>query len=493
MMMPWFTRLLAYILGSLFGIYLLRRILLPSSPSSSFRHRFKIEPHIAKHIQLYDKIYHREQSYNDNKVEPARKFQYLGPTYGSFISSCDLTVLFIDARIGDPSYSAAGPAWFALESLAAHAPKDDGTICVVLLTHYCAMQKQFQQRQPDQQQKQNQQFTLYAVQEAVRDWIYKHSLPLFLEWIHQGRVRVTFLDVDKYNMKEESCESFGSSSGDDDEITPAFLNIDFWTKEFVKDIDSDVVLVMHAHSVLCQELDLWRVQPFAYVGGLWPNDANDMKMHYPSLPKQGICQAMPDYWKSWLAPQRLWERTKENADWKPDELLREHFPNVCDQHDGQGPVGSGGFSIRQRSWMQTAISTCPHEAYSGMDLDGEALACRVLENDNVSEDVYFSTVLRGLRAPLPSAVEAALFSAETLLVEVSMDMYGLVKDSDYDKILQLSNVKRIEWQGKPLTLPVGFHKPWSYLPHNVLQEISKACPYLKYMKPHTSTTTLPKQ
>ena len=70
-----------------------------------------------------------------------------------------------------------------------------------------------------------------------------------------------------------------------------------------------------------------------------------------------------------------------------------------------------------------------------------------------------------------------------------MDMYGLVRDSDYDKIL----VKRIEWQGKPLTLPVGFHKPWSYLPHNVLQEISKACPYLKYMKPHTSTTTLPKQ
>jgi hypothetical protein len=446
---PLARRLLVYILGSVITVWILRRILVPSSVRH--HHRPRVDARVANHIKHYEAVYRGSKT--TDGVDVQRKFQNLGPTYGANITSCDLTVLFMDARIGDPSYSSSGPAWFALESLAAYAPKDDST-CVLLLTHSCAMQKHMQSATKDE-------VTVYGAQEAVRDNIYSKSLPLFRELVHHGRVRVSFLDVDKYNLK--SCEDFGDP-------TPAFLHIDFWRNEFLNHMDSEVVLVLQDDVVLCQDLDIWIGEKYAYAGGLWPKEANDL---YPR-PAEGMCQGMPAYWESWLAPQRKWELTKE-AGLKPDEILKKDFPPICE--NGEGPVGTGGFSIRQRSWMQTAISTCPHSKYSGLKLVAESLACEV--SDEVNEDVYFSVVLRGLGAPLPTAVEASLFSAETLFVEDAVEMYGVRDGMDVDKLEH--NSKTVLVNGKSLTLPVGMHKPRSYLPPSLLIDLSKPCPYLKYV------------
>lgn len=134
--------------------------------------------------------------------------------------------------------------------------------------------------------------------------------------------------------------------------------------------------------------------------------------------------------------------------------------------------------MRQRTWMQTAIATCPHDKYSGMDLKSESLACTVL--DQVEEDVYFSVILRGMGASFPTAAEAALFSAETLLVEDVVAMYGVRDGTDYRARIT-SGTKAVSFHGKTLTIPVGLHKPWWYLPKDLLQEMNKACPYLKYV------------
>jgi hypothetical protein len=447
---PLSRRLLAYVLGSLVTIWVLRKLLIPSSPPTHAHYR--IESHVAKNVKLYEKIW-REKSNKGLAIEK-RKFQYLGPTYGADVSTCDLTVLFMDPRIADPNYPASGPAWFALESLAAYAPKDE--TCVLLMTHYCAMRKHMYETKAK-----GAVVTEYSAQEAVRDWIYSNSLPLLRELIHRGRVRVSFVDVEKYQLKW--CDDFGDP-------TPAFLNIDFWNREFIKNVDSDVVLIMQDDAVLCQELDVWNVAKYAYVGSVWPKEATELN----PFPEQGMCRAMPGYWKSWLAPQRKWRRTQD-PELEPAELLRETFPeDVCE--GGKGPVGNGGFSIRQRSWMQTAIATCPHAKYSGIDLETEALACKVL--DQVNEDVYFSVILRGLDAPLPMAAEAALFGVESLLYEDVVEMYG---GGVFPVDLIKEDVKRVHWSDKVLTLPIGLHKPYWYLPSELLLEIAKTCPYLKYI------------
>jgi hypothetical protein len=124
--------------------------------------------------------------------------------------------------------------------------------------------------------------------------------------------------------------------------------------------------------------------------------------------------------------------------------------------------------------MIRAIEACPHAIYSGHDLT--VAGCNVL--DKINEDFYFGTVLRGMNAPFPTGYEASLLSSETLWPEDVVDIYGGgPMGADH------SGVPRIVVQGRTLTVPTGFHKPWAYQPKDLILSIQldQACPFLRYV------------
>jgi hypothetical protein len=461
---PLCTRVAIYLVISWIVVTAARTFIFSRSSTSDFTFR--------RHFPLYDRVYqlardNEESSQGNKKIhvnderEPAlTKEAILSSSYGSNVTACSVTVLFMDPRIGDPSYGPGQAAWFALESVAAFAEH----ACVLLLTSSCTMKEQLEAQRHEKVSEGH-------AEEAVKHAVYSKSLPLFREMILQGRVRLSILDTAKYRLK--SCRDFGNP-------TAAFVNVDFWRDEF-QGIDSDSVLMMQDDAVLCTSLheQLADYKQYAYVGGVWPPKAS--KLH-PN-PPQGMCVGMAGLWKSWMLPQRRWERfQKELTDkpaTEPDELLETQFPAVC--ADGNGPVGNGGFSLRSREWTVKAITTCPHVKFSGVDTGATtALACKVL--DSVNEDVYFSVVLRGLHAPMPSAVEAALFSVEMMWPEDAMDLYGAPPGKD--EILSKSSRPRIsDNEGRALTIPIGIHKPFWYHSNELLRSKSmhQACPFLPYI------------
>lgn len=348
---------------------------------------------------------------------------------------CSLTVLLLDPRIATDG--PGQPVWFALESVALHT---DPETCFLLQTTSCTDEHQ-----------------------TFRH-IYAHSLPHFRHAIEERRVRVTLLQHSKYNM--DSCDDFNPNA--------AFLNKHYWTDEFI-DADSDVVLVVQADTILCRDLDLVRFQPYAWVGAVWPQQATP---DFPE-PMDGMCRAMPARWKSWLRPQRLWEKEQQQKGTniasqrpKPHTMLPLSFPAIC--QGGIAPVGNGGLSLRQRTWIIRAIEACPHAIYSGHNLT--MAGCNVL--DKINEDFYFGTVLRGMNAPLPTGYEASLFSSETLWPEDVIVQYG-GKPTGTD----LGSIPKIEVQGRTLTVPTGFHKPWAYQSKDLLvsHQLERACPFLRYV------------
>jgi hypothetical protein len=165
---------------------------------------------------------------------------------------------------------------------------------------------------------------------------------------------------------------------------------------------------------------------------------------------------------------------------KPKEFLPEDFPAVCE--DGKGPLGNGGFSLRNRKWMIHAIEACPHMTNSGMDLTDEPLACKVFEQ--VNEDFYFGTILRAIGAPLPQAFTASLFATEMLWPEQTWDLYGLPEDLTHDLRGAVITGRPSVWiDGKRLTIPNGIHKPWWYHPNELIRSdaMAKGCPFSQYI------------
>lgn len=381
----------------------------------------------------YDEAYRKKGTTFLQEISEQNDFLSAN-SYGS-LRQCTLTVLLLDPRIATDG--PGKPVWFALESVALHT---DSETCFLLQTTSCVEEHQIWQR------------------------IYSHSLPHFRRAIEQRRVRVTLLQHSKYKM--DSCHDFNPNA--------AFLNKHYWKDEFLE-ADSDIVLVIQADTVLCRDLDLVRFQPYAWVGAVWPQQATPA---FPE-PMEGMCRAMPARWKSWLRPQRLWENEQQQKGRdgatqrpKPHTLLPASFPAIC--QDGLAPVGNGGLSLRNRSWMIRAIEACPHAIYSGHDLT--VAGCNVL--DKINEDFYFGTVLRGMNAPLPTGYEASLLSSETLWPEDVVDLYG-GGPMGADHIV----VPRIVVQGRTLTVPTGFHKPWAYQPKDLILSIQldQACPFLRYV------------
>eukprot|EP00957_Ditylum_brightwellii_P197721 15063774-Ditylum_brightwellii.AAC.1 len=239
--------------------------------------------------------------------------------------------------------------------------------------------------------------------------------------------------------------------------------------------------MIQGDSFLCHHLDPNKWRDVAFVGGVWPKDASRLN---PS-PPEGMCMFMPARWRSWTRKQRMWEsqqqqqggvvkngknKKKKHPVNRPTKMLNMTFPPICT--GGKGPVGNGGLSLRSRTWMAEAITNCPHSSYSGMNTSDMDLACSVLGVDN--EDAYFGIVLAGLQAPLPTAFEAALFSAEMLFPEEVTSFYGELSTEDKERYVQhrwgqdgVSLFKQM--QGNDYTVPIGMHKPWWYHSDEVLQ------------------------
>lgn len=498
-----------------------------------------MEAHVRQYLSLYDEIHRlataknnstttntamKPTSWPDYGQYKTRPTTLLGPTYGPMVTDvCDLTVLFLDPRLGDPHYGPGRSAWFALESVAAYAPAT--TTCVTLLTSSCTMQKYLEEETaaaptaaaPSSSTRRD------NAEKAARDKVYACTLPLFRGMIDNGLVRLSFVDHDedvdnKYQLK--SCNDYGDLH--------FLMNINFWKDEFTN-LDSDSVLLIQDDAVLCHGLGggaaaggfLNQYKEYAYVGGVWPRHADPLR----PFPPEGMCFGMPQRWKSWILPQRRWEKWVASVNAtsgpgaitmgndadnnappppKPRQLLQTEFPALCD--DGNAPIGNGGLSLRSRSWMIRAIETCPHVKHSGLlfdNIDSSSdtvsgnLACKVL--DAIDEDYYFAVVLRGLGAPFPSAVEAALFAVEMIWPEEldkSPNNYIAVAPVDLDATersrLLFDSFPRISNKGSSvddlsssstLTVPYGLHKVWWYHSNELLlsSQMRESCPYLQYI------------
>ena len=405
----------------------------------------------------YDAIYASfgtHETYKDKRLFNFSTFEsYTTAKIAS--NGCRLTVSLTDPRLPPHGYN--HPVWFALESMASYVPY----ACVVIHTASCQIITQTS-NMPSVPTK------LHQI-EVVAQSIYEKSLPLFRRMMEVGRVRISILERGKYNI--ESCDSW--------DISAVNMNVHFWKDEFIEGVDSDMILVMQSDAVLCRHLniDLWK--HFAYVGGPWKPDLFS-----------GGCVEMRRIWKSYAPLCNL-----QN----PDVDL----PHLCSPGHG-GLVGNGGLSIRNKQWMIKAIETCPTE-YSGMDA--------YQHYGHQAEDVYFSTVLNGIQAPMPTAFEASLFAVEPLFPEQTLEAhFSLTTDEILDTVTRLwgndtgkliyERMHRIETYFTAnmnnsdttnqtdsvsnivlRTIPIGFHQVWRLHPQDVLGgvQIQQECKFLKFL------------
>ena len=131
--------------------------------------------------------------------------------------------------------------------------------------------------------------------------------------------------------------------------------------------------------------------------------------------------------------------------------------------------------------MIRAIETCPHTHYSGLDTHSDTTPhhypCQVM--DQVNEDLYFSVVLTGMRAPLPPAVEASTFAVESLWPDDALELY----DSTDSSMDTLASRPVFQYSERWYTAPFGIHKAFWYHPNELLRSdaLHEVCPFFKYV------------
>ena len=143
--------------------------------------------------------------------------------------------------------------------------------------------------------------------------------------------------------------------------------------------------------------------------------------------------------------------------------------------------------------MIEAIHRCPSE-YSGLDKS---------ELFHINEDIYFSVILTGLNATMPSVFEASLFSAETVFSEQLVEYKNLEEFEVVETINQLWNIENgfllyqqmhqhesyfdnssaVEIVPELHTIPLGFHQPWGHLSKVILlgAQVREECKFFKYV------------
>ncbi|KAL3815682.1 hypothetical protein ACHAXA_006575 [Cyclostephanos tholiformis] len=383
----------------------------------------------------YDEIYASfgtHESYSDRRIFD---FSSLGNYTSPDIvngAGCRVTVSIVDPRPPASGYN--HPVWFMLESVATYAPY----ACVVFHTASCGIDI-VETTNVRAEPPTSRQWTTLAARS-----IYDRSLPSFRRMMEGGLVRVNILDGDKYGTG--ACDDFGNGNG-------ILLNARFWSEEFVDGVDGDMILTAQPDSVLCHDfdVDLWR--RYAYVGAPWAGWIWN-------------CDAMRERWYEY-AP-----KCNGLGDYRPDVSMS----LICTRGHG-GLQGNGGFSLRNRRWMVEAIRRCPSE-FSG-------LKNHQIFGD-INEDVYFSTVLNALNATMPSALEASLFSVESIFLEQlseqtgphAKDHFKLDEDEITDAIKRLwgkekgmllynrmhvrhDSKNKSEHVENAFTIPLALHQPWN--------------------------------
>jgi len=288
--------------------------------------------------------------------------------------------------------------------------------------------------------------------------------------IESGNVRMVPLDHLKYNLK--SCQNFYNPSF-------AWMHHRYWRDEFIAQ-DSDMVLSIQNDSVLCHKFNpnLWR--DMAFVGAVWPPRAN---MHNNPEPKIGCCRFFETKWNEWNK-------------WSVHDDIQPYPDDLCTFDNGIAPLGNGGLTIRSRKWLIKAIEYCPHPTYSGFDKAYlHNTKCMVPQPAIPAEDVYFGLILKGLRAPLPTGFESALFSVEMIFAEKVLEYYSTPSNrAEGEQELENMVVKR--WGADQLelfrnmrkegqTIPIGFHKPYWYHDRSLLlsQRMHERCQFLANIIP----------
>jgi len=342
-----------------------------------------------------------------------------------------------------------------LESVAVNIHEHtNSTACFLLQTSSCILRKRDNQL------------------EGVYDHIRDSALPAFRRFIDAGNVRITIIDHKTYLFP--SCNNFYSPSS-------AWMNYHYWSTatseekgEFI-DEDSDLVLTLQNDAVLCHTLnpDNWR--DVAYVGGVWPPLPNT---HNNRVPKEGTCLHLPMLWEDWH---------------KNKDVKRKPFPlsDWCRPDSGMAPIGNGGLTLRSRRWLQEVIRYCPHDVYSGLKRSFPNNGC---VTGTGPEDLYFATILAGIRAPMPTAFEASLFSAEMIMSEKVLEYYysnssAIASEEELERVVLkrwgqdevhdgLALFRRMRAEGN--TIPIGFHKPFLYFSIEDLStdQMKRECKFL---------------
>lgn len=399
----------------------------------------------------YDEIYSsggEHASYRDKRIFDFKVFEnYTSPDIVS--NTCSLTVVLVEPRLPPQGYN--HPVWFTLESVASYVPY----ACVVIHTASCQIYKQTSNLPLAER--------LHQIEVTARA-IYERSLPLFRRMMERGQVRISILEKGRYNIV--NCGSW--------DISTLTMNIHFWKEEFFDGIDSDSILFLQDDAVLCRYLDIDPWKNFAYVGGPWQQGV------FP-----GGCEGMRNIWRGWASSCSLTN---------PDL----NIPQLCTPGHG-GLVGNGGLSLRSRQWMIQVIETCPTE-HSGLE--------SYAHFGNPNEDVYFTTILNGIHAPMPTAFEASLLFVESIFPEQTFEQFFSLTSVEieetvrrlwgndtgmliYDRMhdvgtyLTESELNNTSSENLPVlyTIPVGIHKPWDYHSQELLGgvQLKQECKFLKFM------------
>jgi len=188
---------------------------------------------------------------------------------------------------------------------------------------------------------------------------------------------------------------------------------------------------------------------------------------------------MRDYWGYW-----------HGKIWPFPQLKPSPFPDVCSY--GRAPAGNGGFSLRSRKWMIKAINTCPSPYTAISSISTTTTSCN-LPNVDYPEDLYFATVLNGINAPMPNAIEAALFAVEMIFLETAMQYYP-TNNNMKDDIIKQRLIKQdydlyrsVVVNDSTITVPIGMHKPWWYHESSLLlsDQMKQQCPFMEHIIPST--------
>lgn len=155
-------------------------------------------------------------------------------------------------------------------------------------------------------------------------------------------------------------------------------------------------------------------------------------------------------------------------------------------------------SLRSRSWLRKAIQYCPTSTFANSGLTRQQFdtaPCRATRI--AAEDIYFVTILRGIGAPLPSNLEAALFSLELRTPPMIAEQYHL-NDTFLENMVQKrwyspNDPSGMEYYRTMMghqhnlsqgmidrLVPIGIHKPWNkYVSKRITETyLNEQCPYM---------------